>query len=73
MYQEAQLILDEKEQELAKVQAVYEEALSKRQALLDDADLCRRKMNAASILIGSLADEQIRWTEQSKSFKEHID
>ncbi|TPP64769.1 Dynein heavy chain 5 axonemal [Fasciola gigantica] len=71
--QAAQAILDEKERELAKVQAVYEEALLKRQALLDDADQCRRKMNAASILIGSLADEQVRWTEQSKSFKEHID
>ncbi|CAL8073408.1 unnamed protein product [Calicophoron daubneyi] len=69
--QEAQGILDEKERELAKVRALYEEALRKKQAVADDAETCRRKMTAASTLIGSLADEQIRWTEQSRSFKEH--
>ncbi|KAK4476180.1 hypothetical protein MN116_001394, partial [Schistosoma mekongi] len=70
---DAQAILDEKERELAKVQAVYEEALRKKNALLEDAELCRRKMTAASKLIGSLGDEQTRWTEQSQAFKKNIE
>ncbi|CAH8665291.1 unnamed protein product [Schistosoma haematobium] len=70
---DAQAILDEKELELAKVQAVYEEALRKKNTLLEDAELCRRKMTAASKLIGSLGDEQTRWTEQSQAFKENVE
>ncbi|CAH8577937.1 unnamed protein product [Schistosoma turkestanicum] len=70
---DAQAILDEKERELAKVQAVYEEALRKKNALIEDAELCRRKMIAASKLIRSLEDEQTRWTEQSQTFKENIE
>ncbi|VDP25886.1 unnamed protein product, partial [Schistosoma mattheei] len=70
---DAQAILDEKELELAKVQAVYEEALRKKNTLIEDAELCRRKMTAASKLIGSLGDEQTRWTEQSQAFKENVE
>lgn len=65
-------MLAEKEAELAKVTAIYDEAMRKKQMLLDDAETCRRKMNAASELITGLAGEKERWTEQSKEFKAQI-
>uniref|UniRef100_A0A1I8FY30 Dynein heavy chain 5, axonemal n=1 Tax=Macrostomum lignano TaxID=282301 RepID=A0A1I8FY30_9PLAT len=68
----AQATLDEKEAELAKVRAVYEEAMRKKQALEDDAAACRRKMSAAEQLITGLADEKERWTRQSKEYKSQI-
>ena len=43
------------------------------QELLDDAESCKRRMTAASALIGGLAGEKIRWTEQSKQFKSQIE
>ena len=42
------------------------------QALIDDAETCRRKMGAASALIGGLSGEKERWTQQSKDFQEQI-
>jgi len=41
--------------------------------LLDDAESCKRRMIAASALIGGLGGEKVRWTEQSKEFKSQID
>ena len=61
-----------KEKEVAEVQAMYDEAMSKKQALLDDADTCRRKMKAASALIEGLSGEKVRWTAQSKEFKDQV-
>jgi len=71
--QEAQEKLDEKEAELRKVQELYDAAMAEKQMLLDDAESCKRKMVAASELIGGLAGEKIRWTSQSKEFKASID
>lgn len=42
------------------------------QDLLDDAEMCRNKMQAASALIDGLSGEKIRWIEQSKEFKSQI-
>ena len=39
---------------------------------MDDAESCRKRMAAASALINGLSGERIRWTEQSKEFKEQI-
>lgn len=70
--QEAQAQLDEKQKELDEVQAMYDAAMREKQDLLDDAESCRRKMVAASALIGGLAGEKERWTEQSKEFQDQI-
>lgn len=70
--QEAQAQLDEKQRELDEVQAMYDAAMKEKQMLLDDAESCRRKMVAASALIGGLGGEKERWTEQSKEFQDQI-
>ena len=44
----AQAQLDAKEAELAVVQAQYDKAMTEKQALLDDAEMCRKKMNNAT-------------------------
>jgi dynein heavy chain len=43
-----------------------------KQKLAHEADVCRRKMSAASTLINGLAGEKQRWTSQSKAFKEQL-
>ena len=68
----AQAQLDEKERELAVVQAEYENALRLRQKLLDDLETCKRKMKSASDIINGLAGEKIRWAEESKEFQAQI-
>ncbi len=68
----AQAQLDEKQAELDEVQAMYDIAMKEKQTLLDDAESCRRKMLAASALIGGLGGEKERWTQQSKEFEEQI-
>uniref|UniRef100_A0A8C2T2W8 Dynein heavy chain 5, axonemal-like n=1 Tax=Coturnix japonica TaxID=93934 RepID=A0A8C2T2W8_COTJA len=68
----AQNQLDEKQMELDQVQAMYDAAMKEKQALLDDAEACRRKMNNATALIEGLGGEKLRWTESSKSFQNQI-
>lgn len=55
----AQNQLDEKQKELDEVQAMYDAAVKEKQALLDDAAACRRKMNNASALIEGLGGEKV--------------
>ena len=69
---QAQAQLDEKQSELDEVQALYDAAMREKQTLLEDAESCRRKMNAASALIGGLGGEKDRWTQQSKEFESQI-
>ena len=67
------LILYRKKFSCFKVKIWEETALSRfEQDLLDDAETCRRKMLAASTLIGGLGGEKERWTEQSKEFEAQI-
>jgi dynein heavy chain len=68
----AQAQLDEKERELKLVQQEYEKAMNEKQALLDDANSCRKKMQNASALIDGLSGEKVRWTEASKQFEAQI-
>ncbi|KAK6616888.1 Dynein heavy chain 8, axonemal [Polyplax serrata] len=66
---EAQDLLDAKQRELDSVQVLFDTAMAKKQAVLDDAAKCKAKMDAASSLINGLAGERIRWTEQLAQFK----
>ncbi|EHB05914.1 Dynein heavy chain 8, axonemal [Heterocephalus glaber] len=68
----AQALLDEKQAELDKVQAKFVAAMKEKMDLLNDADMCRKKMQAASALIDGLSGEKVRWTQQSKEFKAQI-
>ncbi|CAG0890517.1 unnamed protein product [Cyprideis torosa] len=64
--------LRQKEEELQIVREQYSNALEEKQRLLDAANQCRRKMQAAEKLINGLAGEKKRWTKQSKTFKEQL-
>ena len=70
--QTAQDELDRREAEVAAAQAEYDAAMAIKQRLQDDLDRTLKRMNAARELISGLADEQERWTEQSKQFKAQI-
>lgn len=65
----AQAQLDEKQAELDKAQAKFDAAMKEKMDLLHDAEMCRKKMEAASTLIDGLSGERTRWTQQSKEFK----
>lgn len=58
---------------MAHVQKKFDDAMSLKQAVLDDAAKCQQKMDAATALINGLSGERIRWTEQSALFKSEID
>jgi dynein heavy chain len=68
----AQAELDAKEAELSEVRKMYEKAMSEKQTLQDDADSCKRRMEAATALISGLSGEKERWTQQSKMFAEQL-
>ncbi|XP_055935203.1 dynein axonemal heavy chain 8-like isoform X2 [Argiope bruennichi] len=68
----AQAELDEKQAELDAVNAIYNEAMAKKQDLEDTAETCKRKMIAAEALIAGLQGEKARWTEDSKRFQSQI-
>lgn len=58
--------LEEREQALQMVKDQYDAAVSEKQRLTDAANICLRKMTAATALINGLGGEKIRWTQQSK-------
>lgn len=70
---EAQALFEAKERELAEVQKMYDEAMDKQNAVLEEARVCQEKMDAATALIDGLADERIRWTDQLAQFKSETD
>lgn len=70
---EAQALFEAKEAELAEVQKIFNEAVTKRETVQEDARLCQEKMDAATALIEGLADEKIRWTDQLSQFKTQTD
>ena len=69
----AQAQLDEKEKELNEALALYDSAISEKQCLIEEAEICKTKLETAAALINGLADEKERWTEQSKEFKSQIE
>nr|XP_039256499.1 dynein heavy chain 5, axonemal-like [Styela clava] len=68
----AQATLDEKNAELKVVQDQYDKAMGHKQALIDDAEACKRKMINASALIEGLGGEKVRWTAAGKRFQDQI-
>nr|XP_046263890.1 dynein axonemal heavy chain 8-like isoform X2 [Scatophagus argus] len=68
----AEAQLAEKQAEFDKVKAKCDAAVKEKQDLLDDAERCRNKMQAASALIDGLSGEKARWIQQSKEFKSQI-
>ena len=69
----AEEMFDAKEKELAQVQAMFDDAMGKKQIVLDDAKKCQDKMDAAAALIDGLSEEKIRWTDQLAQFKSEKD
>ncbi|XP_044760955.1 dynein axonemal heavy chain 8-like isoform X2 [Coccinella septempunctata] len=65
----AMTLLATKEEEVRQCQILYEEAMTRKQAVLDDAMKVKNKMDAATALINGLAGERIRWTAQLQQFK----
>ncbi|KAK0178414.1 hypothetical protein PV328_002364 [Microctonus aethiopoides] len=61
--------LSEREMALQAVKEQYDAAVFEKQHLTEAANVCLRKMTAATALINGLGGEKIRWTEQSGEFK----
>lgn len=53
-------------------QAEFEAAMRQKQALEEDAAATQARMDAANALLGALAGEEARWTDQSKAFHDQI-
>lgn len=60
------------EADLKATQEEYETANRKFQALIDDANLCNKRLENAHRLISGLGDERQRWMESSKNLKNEI-
>ncbi|KAL0211729.1 hypothetical protein RCL1_005355 [Eukaryota sp. TZLM3-RCL] len=68
----AEAELAEKQKILDEMQAKYDEAVSSKRALQEDAELTERRMTSANQLISGLSGERERWTIQSAEFKKVI-
>lgn len=60
------------QQKLDEAQAQFDTAMAHKQELEDNATATQRKMDSANALIGALAGEELRWTQQSKDFDRTI-
>ena len=54
------------------LQATFDVAMRQKQASEDDAIATKKKMDDANSLLGALAGEEARWTEQSNAFDDQI-
>ena len=57
------------ESELKALGTQYEEAISEKRALEEEADLMQRRLTAASKLISGLSSEKVRWQEDLEELK----
>ncbi|KAL0250960.1 hypothetical protein GEMRC1_000174 [Eukaryota sp. GEM-RC1] len=64
--------LSQKQKVLDEMQAKYDEAVSQKKAVQEDAELTERRMDSANKLINGLSGERERWTIQSAEFKKTI-
>ena len=51
---------------------MYANAVKEKQKMTKQAGQCKKKMTAASTLINGLGGEKVRWTQQSKEFKQQL-
>ena len=54
---------------LAELSAKYEEAMTSKRTLAEEAEIMQRRLIAADKLIGGLSSEQVRWTAELESLK----
>ena len=54
------------------MQAQFDAQIAQKAALEADAAATQHKMESANALLGALAGEEARWTEQSKAFDDEI-
>ncbi|XP_077138122.1 dynein axonemal heavy chain 8 isoform X2 [Ranitomeya variabilis] len=64
-----QLQMDEKQAELEMARAELDGAMLEKMNLLQEVELCRKKIENASAMIEGLREDKIRWTEQSRVLK----
>ncbi|CAG9816206.1 unnamed protein product [Phaedon cochleariae] len=62
-------LLRSKEEEVRQCQEQYEEAMTFKQKIFDEAMKVKNKMDAATALINGLSGERVRWTDQLAQFK----
>ena len=58
--------------ELDAMQAKFDAAVAEKTRLQEEADVTKKKMDAATQLINGLAGEKDRWSQQSKDFADQI-
>jgi dynein heavy chain len=70
--EEAETNMAEVQAKLDSMQVEFDEAMRNKNALEEDANATQRRMDSANALINALADEESRWTEESKEFEDQI-
>jgi dynein heavy chain len=66
----AEMRLEACQARLNELQAMFDAQMAEKRRIEDGADALKRKMVAAGQLIGGLAGERTRWTEDSNNFSE---